>query len=56
MRRSFMFNTGDLGRWSKEGKLEHHGRIDDQVKIKVSISSVSLGIDVNTVHAIALQT
>ena len=31
---SFMFNTGDLGRWNEDGTLEHHGRIDDQVKIK----------------------
>ena len=32
----FMFNTGDLGRWTTEGTLEHLGRVDDQVKIKVS--------------------
>ncbi|KAH7887282.1 hypothetical protein F5I97DRAFT_2007952 [Phlebopus sp. FC_14] len=31
---SLMFNTGDLGRWMENGHLEHHGRIDDQVKIK----------------------
>ncbi|KAN0090673.1 hypothetical protein V8E55_004239 [Tylopilus felleus] len=44
---SFMFNTGDLGRWSKEGKLEHHGRIDDQVKIKgfrVELDGVSAAL------------
>ncbi|GJF00261.1 nonribosomal peptide synthetase [Phanerochaete sordida] len=31
---SFMFNTGDLGRWRPDGTLEHLGRVDDQVKIK----------------------
>jgi non-ribosomal peptide synthetase component F len=31
-----MFNTGDLVRWRPDGSLEHHGRIDDQVKFKVS--------------------
>lgn len=31
-----MFNTGDLGRWRSDGTLEHLGRIDDQVKVKVS--------------------
>jgi non-ribosomal peptide synthetase component F len=30
-----MFNTGDLGRWNNLGQLEHLGRLDDQVKIKV---------------------
>lgn len=30
-----MFNTGDLGRWRPDGTLEHLGRVDDQVKIKV---------------------
>lgn len=30
-----MFNTGDLCRWREDGTLEHLGRIDDQVKIKV---------------------
>ena len=30
-----MFNTGDLGRWIEDGTLEHRGRIDHQVKIKV---------------------
>ncbi|KAF4617144.1 hypothetical protein D9613_005935 [Agrocybe pediades] len=29
-----MFNTGDLGRWTSNGTLEHLGRIDNQVKIK----------------------
>ena len=31
-----MFNTGDLGRMLPDGSLEHFGRVDDQVKIKVS--------------------
>jgi non-ribosomal peptide synthetase component F len=31
-----MFNTGDLGRWMPNGVLEHLGRVDDQVKVKVS--------------------
>lgn len=31
-----MFNTGDIGRWRDDGTLEHLGRADDQVKIKVS--------------------
>ncbi|KAL0573472.1 hypothetical protein V5O48_008480 [Marasmius crinis-equi] len=29
-----MFNTGDLGRWRKDGQLDHMGRVDDQVKVK----------------------
>ncbi len=33
--RSYMFNTGDLGRWRDNGELEHLGRVDDQVKVKV---------------------
>ena len=31
-----MFNTGDLCRWKTDGTLEHLGRNDDQVKVKVS--------------------
>lgn len=45
---SMMFNTGDLGRWTEDGKLEHHGRIDDQVKIKgfrVELDSVSRALE-----------
>jgi non-ribosomal peptide synthetase component F len=33
---TYMFNTGDLVKWRQDGSLEHHGRIDDQVKFKVS--------------------
>lgn len=33
--RTYMFNTGDLGRWRSDGTLEHLGRVDDQVKVKV---------------------
>ncbi|OCH88429.1 AMP-binding protein [Obba rivulosa] len=29
-----MYNTGDLGRWRFDGKLDHLGRIDEQVKVK----------------------
>ncbi|KAI0771248.1 nonribosomal peptide synthetase 12 [Trametes elegans] len=31
---TYMFNTGDLGRWRENGELEHLGRVDDQVKVK----------------------
>lgn len=44
-----MFNTGDLGRWTQDGDLEHLGRIDDQVKIKgfrVELDGVSAAMEV----------
>lgn len=31
---AFMYKTGDLGRWDKNGELEHFGRVDDQVKVR----------------------
>ncbi|KAA1469841.1 nonribosomal peptide synthetase 12 [Dentipellis sp. KUC8613] len=31
---SYMFDTGDLGRWRPDGTLDHLGRVDDQVKVK----------------------
>lgn len=43
-----MFNTGDLGRWTSDGELEHFGRKDDQVKIKgfrVELDGVSACIE-----------
>ncbi|KAK7690040.1 hypothetical protein QCA50_006685 [Cerrena zonata] len=45
---TYMFNTGDLGRWSKEGTLEHLGRVDDQVKVKgfrVELDGVSAAME-----------
>ncbi|KAI0070625.1 nonribosomal peptide synthetase 12 [Panus rudis PR-1116 ss-1] len=45
---SYMFNTGDLGRWRHDGALEHLGRVDDQVKIKgfrVELDGVSAAME-----------
>lgn len=45
-----MFNTGDLGRWLPDGKLEHLGRVDDQVKVKgfrVELDGVSAAMQVS---------
>ncbi len=43
-----MFNTGDLGRWTEDGSLEHLGRQDEQVKIKgfrVELDGVSSAME-----------
>ena len=43
-----MFRTRDLGRWTKDGELEHFGRTDDQVKIRgfrVELDSVSIALE-----------
>lgn len=29
-----IYRTGDLGRWRRDGSLEHLGRLDDQVKLR----------------------
>ncbi|KAI1816179.1 acetyl-CoA synthetase-like protein [Poronia punctata] len=45
---TMMFNTGDLGRWTKEGELIPLGRKDDQVKIKgfrVELDGVTAAIE-----------
>lgn len=39
-----MFRTRDLGRWTETGELAHHGRTDDQVKVRgfrVELGSVA---------------
>jgi acyl-CoA synthetase (AMP-forming)/AMP-acid ligase II len=37
-----MFNTGDMARWREDGFLEMLGRKDDQIKIKVSPSTLRM--------------
>ena len=55
-----MFRTGDLGRWTEDGELEHFGRSDDQVKIRgfrVELDSVSAILESvpNCTHAVTLK-
>ena len=38
-----MYNTGDLGRLRPDGKFEHLGRVDEQVKVKVSTPERAAG-------------
>ena len=43
-----MFRTRDLGRWTENGELEHHGRTDDQVKVRgfrVELDSVATALE-----------
>lgn len=44
-----MFNTGDIGRWRRDGMIEHLGRADDQVKVKgfrVELDGVAAAMEV----------
>nr|VWO96538.1 Filamentous fungal-specific transmembrane protein [Ganoderma boninense] len=41
-----MYNTGDLGRLRVDGKLEHRGRVDDQVKVKEDAMVLTQGFRV----------
>ena len=55
-----MFRTRDLGRWNDAGELEHHGRTDDQVKVRgfrVELDSVSRVIESipDCTHAVTLK-
>ncbi|MCP9484201.1 AMP-binding protein [Shimia sp. CNT1-13L.2] len=43
-----MFNTRDLGSWTDDGELLHHGRVDDLVKIcgfRVELDGVSTALE-----------
>lgn len=58
--RGMMFRTRDLGRWTPDGELEHHGRTDDQVKVRgfrVELDSVSRVIESlpSCTHAVTLK-
>lgn len=55
-----MFRTGDLGRWTAKGELEHFGRTDDQVKIRgfrVELDSVSAVLESipGCTHAVTIK-
>jgi AMP-binding enzyme len=52
-----MFNTRDLGRWRKDGQLDHLGRADDQVKIngfRVELDGVAAAMLVSSTVLIPL--
>ncbi|MDE9451698.1 AMP-binding protein [Aliiroseovarius sp. Z3] len=43
-----MFNTRDLGSWTDDGELLHHGRVDDLVKVcgfRVELDGVSAALE-----------
>lgn len=45
---TFMYNTGDRGKWQRDGTLEYLGRVDDQVKVRgfrVDLGGVSAVIE-----------
>ncbi|SMR82133.1 amino acid adenylation domain-containing protein [Aliiroseovarius halocynthiae] len=45
-----MFNTRDLGSWTDDGELLHHGRVDDLVKIcgfRVELDGVSSALEMS---------
>ncbi|THH27306.1 hypothetical protein EUX98_g6881 [Antrodiella citrinella] len=60
---SYMFNTGDLGKWRPDGRLDHLGRVDEQVKVKgfrVELDGVSAAMEtcpsVKVAVALLVQT